>query len=128
MSAITLEPIKGEKGKYKAKFNFLNVSEDTGLYVVFCNKLFRMWNELCDKTNGEDGVIAKVNAWAKERDISGGDQEYIIKMNGEYAFLLDEQCEKDEYKLDIGYGNKLKMRCHMSIDTAGDFDVEIVVE
>lgn len=128
MSAITLEPIEGEEFQYKAKFHFLNVPEHTGLYVIFCNKLFHMWNELCDKTNGEDGVIAKVNAWAKERDISGDDQEYIIKMNGKYAAILDELCEKDEYKLDISYGNKLKMRCLMSIDTAGDFDVEIVAE
>lgn len=128
MSAITLKPIEGEEYQYKAMFHFLNIGENTGLYVIFSDKLFHMWNALCDRTNGEDGVIAKVNAWAKENGYSGTDREYIHKMNGEYAYILDELCDKEEYKCDIGYGNKLKMRCILDIDTAGEFDVEIVAE
>ena len=127
MSAITLEPIEGDKSKYKAKFHFLNVQEDTGLYFIFRDKLFHMWNELCDKTNGEDGIIAKVNAWAKEHDISGDDWRYAVEMNKEYKEVLDKLCEDTQYQFYMAFDNMLKMHCIMNPKQAGDFDVEIVV-
>ena len=128
MSAITLEPIKGEKGKYKANFHFLNVQENTGLYMIFSDKLFRMWNELCDKTNGEDGIIAKVNAWAEEHDISGDDRRYAAEMNKEYKEILDRLCDDPHYQFYMAFNNMLKMRPVMNPEIAGDFDIEIVVE
>jgi hypothetical protein len=128
MSAISLEPIEGKKGEYKAKFHFLNVKENTGLYMIFSDKLFRMWNELCDKTNGEDGVIAKVNAWAEEHDISGDDRRYAAEMNKEYKEILDKLCEDPKYQFYMAFDNMLKMRPVMNSEIAGDFDIEIVVE
>lgn len=128
MSAITLEPIEGKKGEYKAKFHFLNVKENTGLYMIFSDKLFHMWNELCNKTNGEDGIIAKVNAWAEEHDISGNDRRYASEMNKEYKEILDKLCEDPQYQFYMAFDNMLKMRPVMDPDVAGEFDIEIIVE
>lgn len=126
MSAITLVPIEGEEGKYSAMFHFLNVEYGSGLYLIFQDKLYRMWNEMCESTNGEEGIIASVNKWASENDIPGDDPRYAKRMNSEYSALLETLCNKEEYQFDMKFGNKLKMRCIMDLEMAGEFDVEIV--
>lgn len=128
MSAITLQPIEGESGKYKAKFHFLNIQEGSGLYFIFCDKLYKMWNEFCDRTNGEGGLIEQINKWAKENDVPGTDELYIKRVNNEYLMLLMELTAKEEYQFDMHYGNRLRMSARMDPDQAGEFDIAIVVE
>lgn len=128
MSVITLEPIEGEKGTYKAKFHFLNVKEGTGLHMIFSDKLYKMWNELCNYTNGEGGLIEKINNWAEENNIPGTDERYIKRVNHEYLMLLMELTAKEEYRFDMHYGNELRMLPIMNPEIAGDFDIKIVVK
>lgn len=128
MSAITLQPIEGEPGKYKAKFHFLNIQEGSGLYILFSHKLYQMWNELCDRTNGEGGLIEQINKWADENDILRTSEKYTKKVNREYFKVLMELTAKEEYQFDMHYGNRLRMSACMDPDEAGEFDIEIIVE
>lgn len=126
MSAITLE--KKDDGTYIANLQFRNIEKGSGLYLVFAHKLYRMWNDMCNYTNGEHGLIAQINKWAEENDISGDDWKYTQYTNSQYKELLDELCDREEYQFDMQLGNKLKMHCIMDPNNAGAFDVEILVE